>query len=183
MKKKEWNEGLNHIDPDLVEKYVEQKDRLRQKNKKPKGVWLRFGAIAACFLLIVSAVIVVPMLREDEPSFQLPTDINNIIWNTDIGDAPDNSIEVPLWEGWQVDSYSLYQQLDKADPEQYFALHITKTFWEGFVYNGKTVAQIRQEKEDKYVLFDDKESIEEYARSLETKPEWEKIKFDKKINN
>ncbi len=67
MKKKEWNEGLSHIDPDLVEKYVEQKDRLRQKNKKPKGVWLRFGAIAACFLLIVSAVIVVPMLREDDP--------------------------------------------------------------------------------------------------------------------
>ena len=27
MKKKEWNEGLNHLDPDLVEKYVEQKDR------------------------------------------------------------------------------------------------------------------------------------------------------------
>ena len=67
MKKKEWNEGLNHLDPDLVEKYVEQKDRLRQKNKKPKSVWLRFGAIAACFLLIVSAVIVVPMLREDDP--------------------------------------------------------------------------------------------------------------------
>ena len=67
MKKKEWNEGLNHIDPDLVEKYVEQKDRLRQKNKKPKSVWLRFGAIAACFLLIVSAVIVVPLLREDDP--------------------------------------------------------------------------------------------------------------------
>ena len=66
MKKKEWNEGLNHIDPDLVEKYVEQKDRLRQKNKKPKSVWLRFGAIAACFLLIVSAVIVVPMLRDDD---------------------------------------------------------------------------------------------------------------------
>ena len=154
MKKKEWNEGLNHIDPDLVEKYVEQKDRLRQKNKKPKSIWLRFGAIAACFLLIVSAVIVVPMLREDEPSFQLPTDINNIIWNTDIGNAPGNSIEVPLWEGWQVDSYSLYQQLDKADPEQYFALHITKPFWEGFVYNGKTVAQIRQEKEDKYVLIE-----------------------------
>ena len=50
MKKKEWNEGLNHIDPDLVEKYVEQKDRLRHKNKKPNGGWLRFGAIAACFL-------------------------------------------------------------------------------------------------------------------------------------
>ena len=133
---------------------VYAKTNLKKETKTTKSVWLRFGAIAACFLLIVSAVIVVPMLREDEPSFQLPTDINNIIWNTDIGDAPDNSIEVPLWEGWQVNSYSLYQQLDKADPEQYFALHITKTFWEGFVYNGKTVAQIRQEKEDKYVLFE-----------------------------
>ena len=67
MKKKEWNEGLDHIDPDLVEKYVEQKDRLIQKNKKSKGLWLRVGAVAACFLLIVSAVIVVPMLRGDDP--------------------------------------------------------------------------------------------------------------------
>ena len=68
MKKKEWNEGLNHMDPDLVEKYVEQKDRLRQKNKKSKGVWLRFGAIAACFLLIVSAMIGVPMLNGNPPA-------------------------------------------------------------------------------------------------------------------
>ena len=65
MKKKEWNEGLDHLDPDLVEKYVEQKDRLRQKNKKSKTVWLRFGAIAACFMLILSAVIVVPMLQDN----------------------------------------------------------------------------------------------------------------------
>ena len=153
MKKKEWNEGLNYLDPDLVEKYVEQKDRLRQKKQKTKGIWLRFGSIAACFLLIVSAVIVVPMLREDEPSFQLPTDINNIIWNTDIGVSSEISKEAPLWEGWRVDSYSLYQELEKAAPDQYFALHITKTFWEGFVYNGKTVAQIRQEQKDKYRLF------------------------------
>ena len=56
MKKKEWNEGLNHLEPELVEKYVEQKDRLRQKNKKPKGVWLRFGAIAAGFAIATIAV-------------------------------------------------------------------------------------------------------------------------------
>ena len=66
MKKKEWNEGLNHIDPNLIEKHIEQKDRLRQKKQKTKGIWLRFGAIAACFLLIVSAVIVVPMLRKSD---------------------------------------------------------------------------------------------------------------------
>ena len=60
MKKKEWNEGLNYLDPDLIEKHIEQKERLRQKNKKPEGVWLRFGAIAACFLLVIA----VPMLQK-----------------------------------------------------------------------------------------------------------------------
>lgn len=65
MKKREWNEGMNHLDPDIVEKYTEQKDRIRKK-KKQKHILLRFGAIAACFVLIVSAIIVVPMLREDD---------------------------------------------------------------------------------------------------------------------
>ncbi len=60
MKKKEWNEGLNYLDPDLIEKHIEQKERLRQKNKKTKSVWLRFGAIAACFLLVIA----VPMLQK-----------------------------------------------------------------------------------------------------------------------
>ena len=57
MKKKEWNEGLNYLDPDLVEKHIEQKERLRQKNQKPKSIWLRFGAIAACFAIATIAVV------------------------------------------------------------------------------------------------------------------------------
>lgn len=64
MTKEEWNEGLNHLDPDLVETYIAQKDRLRQKNKKSKGVWLRVGAIAACLLVIISVAIVAPMLQD-----------------------------------------------------------------------------------------------------------------------
>jgi len=75
MNQKEWNEGLNYIDIDLVEKYVLQKDRLRQKNSRRKK-WIRLGA-AACFALIVSAIIVVPMLLKDstvipEPDNFLP---------------------------------------------------------------------------------------------------------------
>ena len=71
MKKKEWNEGLNHLEPELVEKYVEQKDRVRQRGKKPKGIWLRFGAIAACFVLVLGGVIVVPMLRDNRPDIPI----------------------------------------------------------------------------------------------------------------
>ena len=63
MKKNEWNEGLNHLDSEIVEKYVEQKDRLRQKNKKLKRIRLRLGAIAACFALIIGTVI----FKNDSP--------------------------------------------------------------------------------------------------------------------
>lgn len=45
---------------------VYAKTNLKKERKTNKNVWLRFGAIAACFLLIVSAVIVVPMLREED---------------------------------------------------------------------------------------------------------------------
>lgn len=71
MKKNEWNEGLNQIDSDLVEKYVEQKDRLVQK-KKFRSIWLRTGAIAACFTIVVSAILILPTLRKKVPTWDGP---------------------------------------------------------------------------------------------------------------
>ena len=71
MKKEEWNEGLNNIDSDLVEKYVEEKDKLSVK-KKRKAVLVRIVSAAACFALILSAIIVVPMLAQDEHGYITP---------------------------------------------------------------------------------------------------------------
>lgn len=65
MKKEEWNEALNHLDSNLVEKYVRQKDKLRQNDKKGKGIWIRFGAIAACFALIFGAVQIIPSMKKN----------------------------------------------------------------------------------------------------------------------
>ena len=62
MKKNEWNEGLDHLDPEIVEKYIEQKDRIKAKDRILWEFWLRLGAIAACCVLLISAVIFVPML-------------------------------------------------------------------------------------------------------------------------
>ena len=62
MKKEEWNQGMDHLDPDLVEQYVTKKDGLRQKRKVRK-VWLRLSAVAACFAVIVGAILAVPVLR------------------------------------------------------------------------------------------------------------------------
>ncbi|MBQ8399992.1 MAG: hypothetical protein IJX08_08540 [Clostridia bacterium] len=57
MNKKDWNEGLNHLDPDLIEQYVLQKEELVKK-KKVRSVWLRTGALAACLALIVGTILV-----------------------------------------------------------------------------------------------------------------------------
>lgn len=69
MKENEFLDGVSNIESDVVERFVSMDNKLQKKAYKPKskGIWLRFGAIAACFLLIVSAVIVVPMLREEDP--------------------------------------------------------------------------------------------------------------------
>ena len=79
MKENEFLDGVSNIEPDVVERFVKMDNKLQKKANKPKskGIWLRFGAIAACFLLIVSAVIVVPMLREDNPGIVTPPNNNH----------------------------------------------------------------------------------------------------------
>ena len=57
---------------------VYAKTKLKKDRKNTNGIWLRFGAIAACFLLIVSIILAVPMLREDDPGvIPGPLDSNN----------------------------------------------------------------------------------------------------------
>ncbi len=66
MKKQEWNEALNHLDPSLVQSYVAQKDKIR-KNNRQKSLLLRIGALAACLAIIVSSVIIIPTLMREDP--------------------------------------------------------------------------------------------------------------------
>ena len=54
MKKTEWNEAMNQIDTDLVENFVlKQQEAVHRKKKKV--LWLRMGAVAACFMLVFAA--------------------------------------------------------------------------------------------------------------------------------
>ena len=76
MKENEFLDGVSNIEADVVERFVSMDNKLQKKPIKPKskGIWIRFGAIAACFLLIVSVIIAVPMLREDDPGVINPPD-------------------------------------------------------------------------------------------------------------
>ena len=76
MKENEFLDGVSNIESDVVERFISMDNKLQKKANKPKskGIWLRFGAIAVCFLLIVSVIIAVPMLREDDPGVINPPD-------------------------------------------------------------------------------------------------------------
>ena len=67
MKKREWNEGLNHIDSDLVEKYIEQKEKLAKK-KQQYNMWMRYVAIAACLVLLIGVIVFVVVLQAEKPT-------------------------------------------------------------------------------------------------------------------
>ncbi len=91
MKMKEWNEGLNNIDPEIVEEYIAQKEKYEatiKARKKKRTMLLRLTAIAACLALVVGAVVAVPMMISDyenggDPpvtiSFDSVNDINEYV--------------------------------------------------------------------------------------------------------
>ncbi len=69
MKENEFLDGISNIESDVVERFISMDNKLQKKANKSKSktIWLRFGAIAACFALIVSAMIVIPRIKGDGP--------------------------------------------------------------------------------------------------------------------
>lgn len=54
MKQSQWNEAMNLLDTDLVESFVKKQENMAER-KNSKVLWLRRGAVAACFMLIFAA--------------------------------------------------------------------------------------------------------------------------------
>ena len=76
MKENDFLDGVSNVDPDVVERFVSMDNKLQKKaNKsKSKGIWLRFGAIAACLALIVGAITTIPMFRQYFPESPISSD-------------------------------------------------------------------------------------------------------------
>ena len=64
MKEHEFLDGVSQIEADVVESFVAMDVRLQRKagRSKSQRAWMRVGAVAACFAVIVGAVMVVPTL-------------------------------------------------------------------------------------------------------------------------
>ena len=64
MKKREWNEGLNHIDDDLVEKFTEERQKYRDK-RSSKKIWVRITLLAACVACMIGVIDVISNLWQN----------------------------------------------------------------------------------------------------------------------
>jgi len=65
MKVHEFLDGVSQIESDVVESFVAMDARLQRKagRSKSQRAWMRVGAVAACFAVIVGAILAVPVLR------------------------------------------------------------------------------------------------------------------------
>ena len=104
MKQEEWNEGLDHLDPDLVEQYVEKKDLIRQRRGRRRKMSL--GALAACLALILGILPLLGLFREGVP--ELP------IWDTPQLSAEEIALLFPRWEG----ETNAYQKITVANASE-----------------------------------------------------------------
>ena len=68
-----------------------------EKLNKSNNAWLKWFSIAACFWLLITIFVIIPILN-DEGSVMvnnvLPTDIENIIWNENIVNIIISSINI-----------------------------------------------------------------------------------------
>ena len=67
MKENKFLDGISNIESDVVERFIDMDNKLQRQMSKTnsKKLWLRFGAIAACVILVLSAMLVAPMLHYD----------------------------------------------------------------------------------------------------------------------
>lgn len=76
MKEHEFLDGVSQIEADVVESFVAMDARLQRKAGRSRSqiAWMRVGAVAACFAVVVGMIMVVPMFREDDPGIVIGTD-------------------------------------------------------------------------------------------------------------
>ena len=102
MKEQEFLDGVSQIEADVVESFVAMDARLQRKagRSKAKIIWTRIGAVAACFVVILSAVMILPMLGGDSPEiFDPPFDFPFI------GGIPNEDPTPPQHASFDFDSY------------------------------------------------------------------------------
>ena len=102
MREQEFLDAVSHIEADVVESFVAMDARLQRKagRSKAKIIWTRIGTVAACFAVVLCAVMILPMLGVGspevfDPPFELP------FWGGSSNEDP----SPPQYAPFDFDSY------------------------------------------------------------------------------
>ena len=102
MREQEFLDAVSHIEADVVESFVAMDARLQRRagRSKAKVIWMRIGAVAACFALVLCAIMILPMLGGGSPEiFDPPFDFPFI------GEIPNEDPTPPQHASFDFDSY------------------------------------------------------------------------------
>lgn len=102
MREQDFLDGVSLIEADVVESFVAMDARLQKRAGRSRAtvIWTRIGAVAACFAVILSAVLILPMLGVGspevfDPPFELP------FWGGSSNEDP----SPPQYAPFDFDSY------------------------------------------------------------------------------
>ena len=95
MNKQQFNEALCFIDADIVDGYIQQKDALKAAAAR-KNMWLRVGAVAACFCVMVAAIVALPMMLRDDPPPVVVDDTTPADTTTDTAPPADTTAPIVI---------------------------------------------------------------------------------------
>ena len=116
MKENEFLDGISNIDPDIVERFVSMDNRLKKQANR-RSIWVRVGALAACFALIAGVVLSV---------------ISNIVptWNTAHYSASDIAKLFSATKGGETNAYTKvyvseeeYLYIDEVPNSEYLPIY------------------------------------------------------------
>lgn len=145
MTKDLFSDAVTQISSDAVERFVAMDERLERKRARKRAV-MKWGSAAACLLLAVGIGVSGALGFWSRDA--LPTDIENIAWNT--GDQGfTEGLVISPWKGWHID-YFLHEQLVYGDAEQYIAIRVMRREEAAFEFEGRTIGQMRTEKDEAY---------------------------------
>ena len=78
-------DAITDLDSDILDRYFTMKNELASKKKPTKRTWVKWASVAACFCLVLTAIICIPMMNND----------GKIIANYKTGEMVDAQYPIP----------------------------------------------------------------------------------------
>ena len=71
-------DAITDLDSDILNRYFDMKADLAAKKKPKKRTWVKWASLAACFCLIITAVLTIFI---PSPDVSIPENFDKVLWN------------------------------------------------------------------------------------------------------